>query len=243
MTRFDTFEVEALNARFAEAPAESVLRFALDTFPATLAFACSFGLEDVVLVDLLDGLGARPRAIFLDTGRLPQETHDTVARIRTRYGLAVETFFPKHDAVEAFVDAHGPNAFFESLELRKACCQIRKVEPLNRALHGAEAWITGLRREQAPTRAELGPFELDWAHGGILKINPLVDWDLDQVWAHVRAHQVPYNPLHDQGYPSLGCAPCTRAIAHGEDLRAGRWWWESPEHKECGLHTKTQVHP
>ncbi|HJU84045.1 MAG TPA: phosphoadenylyl-sulfate reductase [Holophagaceae bacterium] len=236
MTRFDAFEVEALNARFRGAAPEAILAFALETFPGTLAFACSFGLEDVLLVDLLDGLGTRPRAFFLDTGRLPQETYDTAARIRARYRLPIATFFPNHEAVQAYVDAHGPNAFFESLELRRACCHLRKVEPLQRALAGAEAWITGLRREQAPTRANLGPFELDWTHRGILKINPLVDWELEQVRAYLRVHDVPTNPLHERGYPSLGCAPCTRAVAPGEDQRAGRWWWEAPEHKECGLH-------
>jgi phosphoadenosine phosphosulfate reductase len=138
--------------------------------------------------------------------------------------------------VESFVNAHGPNAFYGSLDLRKACCAIRKVEPLKRALKGADAWITGLRQEQAATRGGLGPFALDWANGGILKVNPLIAWTLDQVWDRIRAREVPYNPLHDRGFPSLGCAPCTRAVQPGEDIRAGRWWWEAPERKECGLH-------
>ncbi len=242
MSRLNAFEVEELNARFAGASAESILDFAFDHFHPHLAFACSYGLEDVALVELLSGREAKPRAFFLDTGRLPQETYDTAARIHERYGLPIETFFPRHEAVEAFMNEKGPNAFYDSLENRKACCAIRKVEPLQRALEGAEAWITGLRREQAPTRAGASPFELDWAHGGILKVNPLVDWDLERLWAHVRGREVPYNPLHDRGYLSLGCAPCTRAIEPGEDIRAGRWWWESPEHKECGLHTRSQVH-
>ena len=238
MIRFDAFEVEALNARFAEADADAILAFAVGTFGPSLAFACSLGLEDAVLVERLSRRPERPRTFFLDTGRLHPETYDTLARLQARYGLAIETYFPDAAAVEAFVNGHGVNAFYGSLELRKACCAIRKVEPLARALKGAEAWITGLRREQAPTRAGLGPFELDWAHGGILKVNPLAGWSLDQVRDHLRVHEVPCNPLHDQGYPSLGCAPCTRPVAPGEDPRAGRWWWERPEHKECGLHAR-----
>lgn len=238
MTRFTAFEVDTLNARFADAEPEAILGFALDTFGASLAFACSLGLEDAALVDLVSRRQEKPRIFFLDTGRLHPETYDTLARLQARYGLAIETRFPDAAAVEAFVNGHGINAFYGSLELRQACCAIRKVEPLARALKGAEAWITGLRREQAPTRAGLGAFELDWAHGGILKVNPLIGWSLDQVRDHLRLHGVPYNPLHDHGYPSLGCAPCTRPVAPGEDLRAGRWWWERPEHKECGLHVR-----
>ena len=239
MTRLALHEVMDLNARFKDASAEQVLGYAAETFGDQLAFACSLGLEDVVLVDLLSRLPKPPRIFFLDTGRLNPETYDTLAALRERYGLAIETYFPRFEAVEAFVNNHGPNAFYESLELRKACCAVRKLEPLSRALTGADAWITGLRSDQAATRMGLEPFEIDNAHHGILKINPLADWSLEQTWAHVRQHDVPYNKLHDQGFPSIGCAPCTRAIAPGEDIRAGRWWWESPEHKECGLHVKT----
>lgn len=239
MTRLALHEVMDLNARFKEASAEQVLAYATETFGDQLAFACSLGLEDVVVVDLLSRLPKPPRIFFLDTGRLNPETYDTLAALRERYGLAIETYFPRFEAVEAFVNSHGPNAFYESLDLRKACCAIRKLEPLSRALAGANAWITGLRSDQAATRTGLERFEIDNAHGGILKINPLADWTLERTWAHVRAHEVPYNAMHDQGFPSIGCAPCTRAIAPGEDIRAGRWWWESPEHKECGLHVKT----
>ena len=236
MTRFNAFEVDALNARFAGADAEAILDFALDTFGPKLAFACSLGLEDAALVELLSHRETRPRVFFLDTGRLHPETYDTLARLQERYGLRIESYFPDAAAVEAFVNAHGPNAFYDSLDLRKACCSIRKVEPLRRALKGADAWITGLRQEQAVTRGGLAPFELDFSNGGILKVNPLIAWSLEEVWNHIRTREVPYNPLHDRGFPSLGCAPCTRAIRPGEDLRAGRWWWEQPEHKECGLH-------
>ncbi len=182
-----------------------------------------------------------PRIFVLDTGRLPQETYDLLQQVRRHYNLDVEVYFPQAAAVEALVRRDGPNGFYEGLDQRRACCAVRKVEPLHRALDGADAWITGLRREQAPTRRELQPFELDAEHGGILKINPLLDWTFDQTRAYLRHHGVPVNALHDQGYPSLGCAPCTRPVQPGEDLRAGRWWWEAPEHKECGLHLKTPI--
>lgn len=238
MTRLPLYEVMELNDRFKGASPQQVLAHASETFGGRLAFACSLGLEDVVVFDLLSRLPRPPRIFFLDTGRLHQETYDTLAALRARYGLPIETYFPRFEAVQTYVDSHGPNAFYESLELRKSCCAIRKLEPLERALAGADAWITGLRSDQAATRTGLERFELDNAHGGILKINPLADWSLEQTWAHVRARQVPYNKLHDQGFPSIGCAPCTRAIAPGESIRAGRWWWEAPEHKECGLHAK-----
>ena len=236
MTRFNAFEVEALNARFQNADPEAILDFALEAFGSSLAVACSLGLEDAVLIEMISRRAPSPRAFFLDTGRLHPETYDTLARLQERYGLKIETYFPDATAVEAFVNAHGPNAFYGGLELRKACCAIRKVEPLKRALKGADAWVTGLRRDQAPTRSGLGPFELDWEHGGILKVNPLIGWTFARTRAYADARAIPINPLHDLGYPSIGCAPCTRPVLEGEDLRAGRWWWEQPEHKECGLH-------
>jgi len=238
MTRFNAFDVEALNARFHGADPEAVLDFASETFGPSLAVACSLGLEDAVLIEMISRRELRPRAFFLDTGRLHPETYDTLTRLQERYGLKIETYFPDAAAVESFVNTHGPNAFYGSLELRKACCAIRKVEPLKRALEGADAWVTGLRRDQAPTRSVLGPFELDWAHGGILKVNPLIDWTFARTRAYADARRIPINPLHDLGYPSIGCAPCTRPVRDGEDLRAGRWWWEQPEHKECGLHAR-----
>ena len=217
-------------------PAEEVLAWALAEFHPRIALASSFGAEDVVLVDMLVRLNPSPRVFTLDTGRLPAETYDLIDAIRARYGLAIEVYFPQADAVEAMVREHGVNLFYASVEQRKRCCGVRKVEPLGRALAGLGAWITGLRREQAVTRTTVGKIEVDADHGGIVKLNPLADWTGDQVWAYIRAHHVPYNPLHDRGYPSIGCAPCTRAVAPGEDPRAGRWWWEQPETRECGLH-------
>ncbi len=204
-----------------------------DWAPAT--FANSFGAEDMVLTDLILrhylGIGM----FTLDTGRLPEETHSLMREVADRYGVRVPVYFPEADAVEAYVARHGPNGFYDSVELRKACCHIRKVEPLKRALHGKRAWITGLRRDQAPTRQDLAESEFDAANG-LQKFSPLLDWSLSDVWDYLKQFDVPYNVLHDKGYSSIGCAPCTRAITRGEDIRAGRWWWEDPEVKECGLH-------
>ncbi|MFN3984852.1 MAG: phosphoadenylyl-sulfate reductase [Rhodocyclaceae bacterium] len=202
-----------------------------------LTFANSFGAEDMVLTDLI--LSNRlPVEIFsLDTGRLPAETYTLMGEVERRYDTRLKVFFPNADAVEQFVRSHGINAFYDSIELRKACCGVRKMEPLRRALAGKKAWITGLRAAQSVTRAGLPLREFDQGNG-LEKLNPLSDWSETEVWAYIRLHEVPYNALHDQFYPSIGCAPCTRAIAVGEDVRAGRWWWENPETKECGLHAK-----
>lgn len=202
--------------------------------PATLA--SSFGAEDMVLLDLIarDGLGI---SIFtLDTGRLPEETHDLVARVRKQYGIDVRVYAPWPDSVEAYVAQHGADGFYEGVDQRKACCNVRKVEPLTRALAGKRGWITGLRREQAESRAQLLEADRDGATGK-WKFNPLAEWSDADVWAYLRANNVPYNELHDRGYPSIGCEPCTRAVKPGEHPRAGRWWWERDgARKECGLH-------
>ncbi|HJW34021.1 MAG TPA: phosphoadenylyl-sulfate reductase [Holophagaceae bacterium] len=231
----NSFEVEALNRRLAGAPPETILDEALHLHPEGLRFACSLGLEDMALLHLLRTARLPIKAFVLDTGRLHPETYGLLGLAQDRYA-PLQVYFPETTAVEAYVNTEGLDAFRRSLELRKACCAIRKVEPLQRALHGASGWITGLRRDQSPTRTGLGAFELDWAHGGILKVNPLIDWTLEATWTYVKTHDVPVNPLHHAGFPSIGCAPCTRAIAPGEDPRAGRWWWEAPEQKECGLH-------
>jgi len=216
--------------------AEELLRFALDRFGDRVAFASSFGAEDVVVIDLIAKHAPRLRIFTLDTGRLHEETYDVMERIRRRYGLSIESYFPNRDAVERLEREKGYYSFRDSLENRKECCGIRKVEPLNRALGGLDAWVTGLRREQAVTRTQIPKLQPDDAHPGLWKLNPLVEWTHEQVWDHIHANQVPYNALHDQNFPSIGCSPCTRAVAPGEDIRAGRWWWENPEQKECGLH-------
>ncbi len=207
-----------------------------------VAFASSLGAEDMVVADAIFAADL-PIAVFtLDTGRLPRETLDLLERMRSRYCRELEIFRPDADEVVRYVSTHGVNAFYESVELRKSCCHIRKVEPLARALAGRDAWVTGLRRAQAVTRTDLPLREFDATHG-LVKFNPLADWNEEEVWAYVREREVPYNALHDRGYPSIGCDPCTRAIRHGEDIRAGRWWWESKDSKECGIHASPLVKP
>jgi len=204
---------------------------------APVAFASSLGAEDMVLTDLIV-LHCPDIGIFsLDTGRLPQETYDLMQEVRSYYDVPLQVFFPDGKLVEEYVAQHGVNGFYDSVESRKACCYVRKVEPLRRALKGKGAWLTGMRRDQAVTRGSLAVSEYD-AGNGLQKFNPLIEWTHQEIWDYIRHFEVPYNALHDQHYPSIGCAPCTRAIAAGEDIRAGRWWWENPESKECGLHVK-----
>lgn len=225
--------------RLESQDAQAVLRWTLENF-SKITLASSFGAEDVTVIDLLSKVDPdrRVKIFTLDTGRLNEETYEVMDRIRQRYGVSLASFFPDREKVEKLEREKGFYSFRESVENRKECCGIRKVESLHRALAGVDAWITGLRREQAVTRTDLGKVEADAAHGGIAKVNPIADWTTQQVWDYIRKHQVPYNRLHDQGFPSIGCAPCTRAIQPGENIRAGRWWWERPEHKECGLHVK-----
>lgn len=199
------------------------------------AFASSLGVEDMLLSHAIFQLGLPVRVFTLDTGRLHPETLAMIETVRERYGVALDVLRPDPAEVTDHVSRHGAFAFYESLALRKACCHIRKVEPLRRALQGRSAWLTGQRRGQSATRTHLAESEFDEVFG-LIKYNPLSDWTGDQVWAAVRALDIPYNPLHDQGYPSIGCEPCTRAVRAGEDERAGRWWWEQSSSRECGLH-------
>jgi phosphoadenosine phosphosulfate reductase len=217
---------------------EGILRDALGLFHPGIALACSFSLEDIVLIDMATQQVSDFRVFALDTGRLPEETHECAELVRERYGLRIEWFFPASQAVEALVAEKGSFSFRTSVEARRECCRIRKVDPLKRALSGLDAWITGMRREHAITRHALPLIERDEAHGGIAKFNPLAGWTTAQVEDYARRRALPRNRLYAQGYTSIGCAPCTRAVAPGEDIRAGRWWWEHPEHKECGLHVK-----
>ena len=212
---------------------QTLARIAADFSPAV--FASSLAAEDMVLTDMI--LKAKlPIGIFsLETGRLHQETLAVLDKVKARYDHDITLYRPQPEAVAAYVEQHGLNAFYNSVEMRRECCRIRKVEPLGRALAGNKAWITGQRRAQSTTRAELHVQEDDAAHA-MTKFNPLADWSEQDVWDYIRANDVPYNALHDQGYPSIGCEPCTRAVQPGEDVRAGRWWWENPDSKECGLH-------
>ncbi len=204
----------------------------------SVKLASSLAAEDMLLTHAILSRGAAIGIFSLNTGRLHAETLGMIDAVRERYGYEIEQFHPQTDAIDEYVAQHGLNAFYESVELRKRCCEIRKVEPLNRALGGVEAWVTGQRREQSVTRAELHEQEQDAARG-IAKYNPLADWSEADVWAYLKAFDVPVNPLHARGYPSIGCEPCTRAVRPGEDSRAGRWWWESRDTKECGLHIST----
>lgn len=216
--------------------AEDVLRWALDTFHPRIAIACSF--QHAVLIDLAMKIRPDVRVFSIDTGRLPEETYQCARDIERHFGIRIEWFHPKHDAVEDLMRQDGPYSFRESVAARRQCCAIRKVEPLNRALAELDAWITGVRREQTDNRASAEKIETDEAHGGIVKINPLADWSYDQIRDYVKEHRLPYNTLFEKGYSSIGCACCTRAVSPGEDPRAGRWWWEHPESKECGLHIR-----
>jgi phosphoadenosine phosphosulfate reductase len=220
------------------ATATEILRAGLAAAAGPVKLACSFSVEDVVVIDLVRELNL-PIGIFaLDTGRLNEETYEVAEAVTERYGVRIDWYFPERAAVEKLECEKGLFSFRASLENRHECCRIRKVEPLGRALAGLAGWVTGMRREQSVTRAEIAPIELDAAHGGILKINPLVSWTEAEVWAYAEKKRIPLNRLHKLGYPSIGCAPCTRAIKPGEHPRAGRWWWEDPENKECGLHKR-----
>jgi len=212
-------------------------QIAADYNPAVLA--TSYGAEDMVLMDLIAKFAPQIGIFTLDTGRLPKETYDLMQQAKSHYQLEVEVYYPDTLSIEQFVTHNGPNAFYDSVDLRKQCCGIRKVAPLNRALAGKKAWLTGMRRSQSVTRNELPVSEWDADHE-LQKFSPLTDWSNGEVWKYIRAFDVPFNELHDQGYASIGCAPCTRAITPGEDIRAGRWWWENPETKECGLHVKAK---
>ena len=203
----------------------------------SVTFANSLGAEDMVLVDLIQKHKLNVEIFSIDTGRLPSETYNLIQKVEDKYQFKIKLYFPNQENVEHYVNTYGINAFYNSLDLRKSCCAIRKVEPLNRALKNKKAWITGMRQEQSQTRLALKEEEFDEAHQS-QKLNPLSSWSEVEIWAYIKMHDVPYNVLHDQFYPSIGCAPCTRAISVGEDVRAGRWWWEDPQNKECGLHVK-----
>ena len=237
MTAKDLESVLAIPDEIGDLDAIDVLRVAVQVIGRDrLAIASSFGVEDIVLIDLLASLEPRPRVFTLDTGRLPQETYDLMDQVRRRWNIDVEVYFPDAIRVEEMVLHKGLNLFYDSVENRRECCHVRKVEPLGRALATVDGWITGLRRDQSTTRAAVAKAEPDPSRAGLWKFAPLADWSSERVWAYVRERDLPYNALHDRGYPSIGCAPCTRAVAPGEDERAGRWWWEQESVAECGIH-------
>ncbi|HEV8571580.1 MAG TPA: phosphoadenylyl-sulfate reductase [Actinomycetota bacterium] len=235
-TALDEYEAGELAVLYDASPSQDVLAWALDRFHPQISISVGGGAEGMVIVDMAWRINPEVRVFTLDTGRLPQETYDLMQQVRDRYGIQVEMLFPERAHLEGMLDRHGPNLMYDSVDLRFLCCQVRKVLPLNRYLKDVEAWITGLRREQWASRAEVRKIELDHDHGGIVKVNPLADWTKEEVWEYIRANEVPYHALYDQGYTSIGCAPCTRPIQPGEPDRAGRWWWETDAPKECGIH-------
>ena len=234
---YTTEEIEMLNNRFEKRAPEEVLTYFLDRFGNKIALSSSLSIEDQALTDMLLRINPHVRIFTLDTGRLFPETYQLIDRTNERYKIKMEVFCPQAEALQRFVHEQGINPFYESIEKRHACCQVRKLEPLSRAFQGLDAWICGLRRSQSVTRNEMRMVEWDERHA-LLKVNPLIQWTEEQVWGYIKTNQVPYNKLHNQGYPSIGCEPCTRAVKPGEDIRSGRWWWESPDHRECGLHRR-----
>jgi len=230
------FEAEQLDIQFDLKPPEAVIAWALERWHFRIALCTSFQAEGMVILDMAWRINPNVQVFTIDTGRLPQETYDIIEQVRDRYGIEVKVYFPDAHQVEAMVQDHGPNLFYRSVEGRLLCCHMRKVEPIQRALSGLDAWITGLRREQGASRANIHKIEIDHEHGGLAKINPLGNWSHEEVWDYIRTYRVPYHILYDQGYTSIGCAPCTRPTQAGEDPRAGRWWWEENVPKECGIH-------
>ncbi len=230
-------EIERYNLRLEEASPDEIIGFFSEEFKGRIGFATSLGAEDQVITQMIAGIDPAMKIFTLDTGRLFQETYDLLNITRGKYGINIEVFFPDAMDVEEMVNSRGINLFYENVENRKLCCFIRKTKPLTRALQGIDIWICGLRRDQSVTRQEIKVVEWDDIQKRI-KVNPLVNWNLEQVWDYIHAHKIPYNTLHDKSYPSIGCLPCTRAVQPGEDIRSGRWWWESPENRECGLHQK-----
>jgi phosphoadenosine phosphosulfate reductase len=229
--------IDAWNERFAKAPAEEVVEFFNGEFGQEICLSSSMGAEDQVLTHMLMKVNPSFRIFTLDTGRLFPETLNLIQKTRDHYNASIEVFFPDYRMVQQMVREKGINLFYASVEDRKYCCNVRKMEPLKRALTGMKAWMTGIRKDQTINRFNTQVVEWDEVNG-IVKINPLYRWSEKMVWEYIRSNNIPYNELHDRNFPSIGCQPCTRAVAPGEDTRAGRWWWEDQGHKECGLHIK-----
>ena len=227
----------ARNSELMEKGPQAALEYFLHAFPSSTALSSSLSYEDQALTDMMVKIRKDARIFTLDTGRQFPETYELIDRTNMQYGIKIEVFFPDFRKVQEMVREHGINLFYDSVEFRHLCCNVRKVEPLKRALAGVEVWVSGLRREQSVTRKDMQMVEYD-AVDNVIKLNPLILWSEQQVKDYVRENGVPYNKLHNQGFPSIGCQPCTRAVKPGEDIRAGRWWWEDPDHRECGLHSR-----
>jgi phosphoadenosine phosphosulfate reductase len=230
-------KVGELNEVLRDKTPQEVLKYCIDYFGDKIALSSSLGAEDQVLTDMILKIDPAINVFTLDTGRLFPETYDLIDKTNKKYNTKIQVYFPDKDSVEEMVAEKGINLFYDSIENRKRCCYVRKIEPLKRAFLGLDAWICGLRKDQSVTRfySQL----VEWDEGNqLIKINPLIEWREKMVWDYIQENEVPFNALHDKGFPSIGCQPCTRAVKPGEDVRAGRWWWEEPEHKECGLHNR-----
>lgn len=234
--KFSEEDVKSLNREFERSSPEDILAWASRNLGRSVALATSFQVQGMVLVDMFAKTDPGARIFTLDTGRLHSHTYDVMDKTREKYGISIEVLFPDTTEVEEMVRDRGVNLFYKSVANRRLCCQVRKTNPLNGYLKTLDAWITSIRADQTEQRSDSSRFEVDYLHGKMLKINPILDWTVDQVWDYIRKNDVPYNKLHDMGYPSIGCAPCTRAVEEGEDPRAGRWWWEQGSDKECGIH-------
>ena len=234
--KFDSNTIKSLNEEFSNKTPRNILEWCIKELNQNIVLATSFQAQGMVVVDMLMRIDNNARIFTVDTGRLNQQTYDVLDVVRSKYNNKIEVLFPDRNEVEEMVKDHGINLFYKGVENRLMCCQIRKVNPLNNFLKTVDGWITSIRSEQTAARAEAEKFELDTLHGNILKVNPIVDWSEEMVWDYINKNKVPYNKLHDIGYPSIGCEPCSRAVKEGEDPRSGRWWWETDSAKECGIH-------
>jgi phosphoadenosine phosphosulfate reductase len=233
----DDYEAGELAVELDDKAPSEVIAWALDRYPRhRIAICSSFQADGMVIVDLAWKIDPNVRVFTVDTGRMPSETYDLMEKVRARYRIPIEVYYPDARELQAYVLEQGINGFYRSVPLRLRCCEIRKVDPLKKVLVDLDAWFTGLRRDQWASRSNIRKVEIDYDHGGLLKINPLADWMEEEVWDYIRQHDVPYNALYDRGFTSIGCAPCTRPTEAGEDPRAGRWWWEKNAPKECGIH-------
>ena len=230
-------EIDNLNIKYADASAQELLQSFMSQYGARLALSSSLSIEDQTLTDMMLRIDPQANIFTLDTGRLFPETYELIDRTNEHYKVKLKVYCPQTEALQQFVATEGINPFYESIEKRHACCEVRKLEPLRRAFRDLDVWVCGLRSAQSVTRSDMRLIEWDERHG-LLKINPLIHWTEQQVWDYIRENRVPYNRLHDKGFPSIGCEPCTRAVRRIDDVRAGRWWWESPDHRECGLHSR-----
>lgn len=232
-------DISTINKELANKSAQEIIKYFIDEMGNKITFGTSLGAEDQVITEIIASQNSNIHIFTLDTGRLFPETYDLIDRTNKKYKINIHPYFPDKTEVEEMVLKNGINLFYNSIELRHQCCEIRKLNPLKRALNGKAAWFTGLRKSQSVTRVNMEIVEWD-ENSKMIKINPLINWSEDDVWNYIKDKKIPYNPLHDKGFPSIGCQPCTRAIMDGEDVRAGRWWWENPDTRECGLHAKTK---